>query len=270
MAVFAKFVIGLAGIYGLLVAALYFGQRSLMYHPDRARVAPAQVGLSNVSEEVLATPDGNRLIAWYAKPQDGRPTIVYFHGNAGNLTNRAERVARFQTQGWGVFILGYRSFGGSTGSPSEEANIADGRLALQWLAGKGIKTGDVVLYGESLGTGIATQLAASNDCAGLILDAPFTSMVDAAAYHYPWMWVRPFVTDRYDSASFIIKVKSRILILHGELDRVVPVAMGLELARIAGERTTLTTFKDGDHTNLYDHGGFEKIVSFVNAVHPRR
>lgn len=261
-----KVVAGAFGLYALILLGLYFGQRALMYLPDRQRVDPASVALTGVSERVLNAPDGTRLISWQARARGGAPTILYFHGNAGNLASRAERIKAFQERGWGVLMLSYRGYGGSGGRPSEPANIADGELAFQALLKDGITETDIVIYGESLGTGVAVQIAAKHDVAGLILDAPFTSMVDAAAYHYPWMWVRPFITDRYDSAAHILKVKSPILILHGKQDRVIPVAMGRRLAAIAKDRARLEIFPEGGHVDLYDYGALGKISAFIETL----
>jgi len=277
MALFAKIAFGLAAGYGLLLLGLYFGQRSLIYRPDPRRVTPLQAGLANVTERILKTADGSRLIAWQAAAAAGRPTILYFHGNAGNLSTRAERIGRLQAKGWGVFMLSYRGYGGSSGKPSETANLKDAELALTTLNNEGIATRDIVLFGESLGTGIATQLAARHQqVAGLILNSPFTSMADAAAYHYPWVWVRPFIVDRYDTRSIIAKVACPILILHGEQDRVVPIAMGRELARIAKTRGTgarvtgsgvkLVTYAKGEHMDLDSYGALRDVNKFIESL----
>ena len=264
MTLMLKILTGVFGLYALILLGLYFGQRSLMYVPDRARIDPASIGLRAVVERVLTAPDGTRLITWQAKANDGQPTILYFHGNGGNLSYRTDRIKAFQDLGWGVLMLSYRGYGGSEGHPSEAANVADGELAYQTLLADGVEEGRVVVYGESLGTGVGTQIAAQHKPAGLILDAPFTSMADAAAYHYPWVWVRPFIKDRYDTASHITRVSAPILILHGALDPVVPVSMGRQLAKIAAPNVQLEIFETGDHVDLYEHGALAIIETFIN------
>ena len=112
-----KLLLGLAVAYVLVGVAGYFGQRKLMYFPDRARVQPAEVGLADVAERVLKTPDGARVIAWYGKARPGQPTLLYFHGNGGSLAIRAERIRRFMAEGWGVYMMTYRGYGGGTGKP---------------------------------------------------------------------------------------------------------------------------------------------------------
>jgi uncharacterized protein len=249
-----KIAIGIVCLYALVVGAAYFGQRRLMYFPDRARVAPAQAGLANVEERQLRTPDGARIVAWYGKAKPGQPTLLYFHGNGGGLADRAPRVERFMAEGWGVYMMAYRSYSGSSGSPSEAANVADARLAYGALALEGVDPKSIILYGESLGSGVAARIATERPAAGLILDAPFTSVVTLAAQIYPYLPVRLLLSDRYETDKVIAQVKVPVLILHGEHDRVVPVAMGRVLAGMANEPKKLVTFPNGGHSDLYVNG----------------
>ena len=137
--------------YAAVVLAAYLGQRRLMYFPDRERVRPVDEELANVVEQTLKTPDGARLIAWYGKAKPGNPTILYFHGNAGGLADRAPRIQRFMDEGWGVYMLAYRGYAGSTGHPTETANVADARLAYGALVLEGVDPASIIIYGESIG-----------------------------------------------------------------------------------------------------------------------
>ena len=148
------------------------------------------MGLTGVEERVLKTPDGARVVAWYGKARPGQPTLLYFHGNAGSLADRAARIHRFMGEGWGVYMMTYRGYGGGTGSPSETANVADARLAYGALVQEGVDPASIILYGESLGTGVAVRLATERPAAGLILDAPYTSIVEIAAQAYSYLPVR--------------------------------------------------------------------------------
>jgi hypothetical protein len=151
-------------------------------------------------------------------------------------------------------MMTYRGYGGSTGSPSEAANVGDARLAYAALVREGVPPSSIVAYGESLGSGIAVQLAAELPVAGVILDAPYTSIVDVAAKAYPFLPVRLFLVDRYETTRYIAKIKAPLLILHGERDGVVPVAMGRELARLAPGPKKLVVFPNGHHSDLYVEG----------------
>jgi fermentation-respiration switch protein FrsA (DUF1100 family) len=248
--------LALAGLaaYLLVGLAAYFGQRRLMYFPDRVRTPPAQAGLVGVDERVLKTPDGAQVIAWYGKARPGQPTILYFHGNAGSLAARAPRIERFMGEGWGVYMMSYRGYSGGTGSPTEVHNVADARLAYGALVLEGVEPSSIILYGESLGSGIAVRIAAERPVAGVVLDAPYTSIVDVAAQAYPFLPVRQVLADRYETAKYIAQVRAPLLVLHGERDEVIPVAMGRELVRLANEPKRLVTFPAGGHSDLYIDG----------------
>jgi uncharacterized protein len=260
--------IGAVALCGLALGAVYFGQRRLIYYPDRVRTDPVEAGLAGVEERILKTPDGARVVAWYGKAQPGQPTILYFHGNAGSLANRAPRIERFMGEGWGVYMMTYRGYGGGSGKPTEAHNVADARLAYGALVHEGVEPSSIILYGESLGTGVAVRLAAERQVAGVVLDAPYTSLVDVAAGVYPFLPVRLALADRYESSKYIKQVRAPLLILHGERDDVIPVAMGRELFRLANEPKRLAVFPNGGHSDLYldGNGALEAMRSWVNEL----
>jgi len=252
--VLAKTLLIIALTYVAALAAAYAGQRRLMYFPDRQRITPATVGLPNVVETLVPAPDGAAVVTWYVAARPGKPTILYFHGNAGSLADRQPRIARFMGEGWGVMMMTYRGYGGSTGSPTEIDNVGDAKRTYDALRARGVTAGSIVLYGESLGSGVALQVAADRPVGGLILDAPFTSVVDVAASRY-WMFpVRQLLSDRYESIAHIKRVRVPLLILHGERDRVIPVAMGRALFAAANEPKHIVTFPEGRHSDLYTDG----------------
>jgi hypothetical protein len=257
--------IGAAGLFVAGLCAVYLGQRRLMYFPDRVRTLPAQVGLAAVEERELATPDGARVIAWYGRARPGQPTLLYFHGNAGSLAARVPRIERFMGEGWGIYMMTYRGYGGSTGSATEAANIADARLAYNALVSEGVKPSSIIVYGESLGSGVAVQLAAERQVGGVVLDAPYTSIVDVAVRAYPFLPVRLLLSDRYESSKYIARVQAPLLILHGELDAVIPVAMGRELFGLANEPKRLAIFPAGGHSDLYlgGNGALEALRTWL-------
>lgn len=254
MSMLIKITLAAGAVYVLIVLAAYFGQRSLIYHPSRTRTPPAEAGLAGVEERTLVMPDGARVLAWYGKARPGEPTILYFHGNAGSLVERAERVRRFMSQGWGVYLMTYRGFGGSTGVPSETANVADARLAHGALVQEGVPPGSIVIYGESLGTGVAVRLAVERPAAGLALEAPYTSVADVGTRVYPYLPVRLLLRDRYESSAYIAQVRIPLLVLHGELDRTIPVGMGREMFRLANEPKRLSVLPRAGHADIYLNG----------------
>ena len=187
--------------YAIAVAVMYFAQRRFIYFPDPTRTIPRAAGLANVVERIIATPDGEKIVAWYGKAAVGQPTLLYFHGNGGALELRAGRIARYLDRGRGIFMMSYRGYSGSTGSPSEAKNIADAKLAYEALVADGVSPDDIILYGELLGTGVAIEVAAEKKVAGVILDSPFTSIVERAAQLYPWLPVRLLLQDRYELSN---------------------------------------------------------------------
>lgn len=254
MSLIWKIGIGLVALYAVVAAVAYLGQRRLIYLPDRTRVPPAVVGLPGVEEHVLTEPDGARLIAWWGHAKPGQPTLLYFHGNAGNLADRAARVERFMAEGWGVFMMAYRGYAGSTGSPSEADNVADAKRAFDWLVAAGVPASDIIIYGESLGTGVAAQVAAERKARGLILEAPYTSVIDVGLSRYPFLPVRAFLLDPYETTKVLPRIHMPLLVLHGAQDRVIPVAMGREVAHLANEPKQLVIFPNGRHSDLYLNG----------------
>jgi uncharacterized protein len=266
MLIVAKILATLAAVAFALLLAAYFGQRRLMYFPDRTRTLPADVGLPSVREHIIDAPDGAKIVAWWATAKPGRPTLVYFHGNGGALAARQPRFERFMGEGWGVYMMAYRGYSGSTGSPTEADNVADALRAYDWITCQGVTS--IILYGESLGTGVATQVAALRPSIGLILDAPYTSTWEVGALRYPFLPVHLAMWDRYETRRYIRNVRVPVLVIHGVLDPVIPVAMGREVARLAHEPKTLVEFPRGGHIDLYINGNeaLPHVRAFVNGL----
>jgi uncharacterized protein len=263
-----KLVLVVAAAYALVAVAAFIAQRKLMYFPDRARVAPASFALSGVEERLIKTPDGESLVAWFGRAAPGRPTILYFHGNAGNLANRSERVRKYLGRGMGVFILSYRGYSGSSGRPSERANVADAKLAYGALIAEGVAPEDIIVYGESLGSGVAVQLAAEKPVAGVVLDAPYTAIVDVAAGAYPYFPVRAFLLDRYDSLRYLSRIDAPLLVIHGEEDEVIPVAMGRAVYAAANGPKEIVTFPGAGHSDHHLYGSGDEIFRWIDNLSP--
>jgi uncharacterized protein len=247
-------------------ALVYPFQRKLLFVPLGDRVAPEAVGLTGATEDVITTPDGERLISWTSPAKLGQPTILYFHGNAGSMAWRADRFARLQSAGYGVRMVGYRGFGGSSGSPSERGLIIDALAAYDRMRAEGLAPQDIILFGESLGTGVAVQLAAARPVAGVILDSPYTSTADAGAYHYPYLPVRWLMWDQFNSLAHIAAIRAPLLVVHGARDEVVPYALGQRLFAAAVEPKQFLTLSGEGHTAPLDRGAWAAIVPFVARV----
>ena len=251
--------------YAGVLALMYVFQRSLMYFPDRARTPPAAAGLPQAEEVALKSSDGESLIAWYVLPQGDKPLVIYFHGNGGALNLRADRFRWLTTDGFGLLGLSYRGYGGSSGKPSESGLLLDAMAAYDFAAAR-YPAGRIVLWGESLGTGVAIALAAERPIGGLILDAPFSSAADIGAAAYPFIPVRWFIKDSFRSDERIGKVKAPLLVLHGEMDRIIPIRFGERLFTLANEPKQMVRLPSGDHVDLDDHGAPDAVRAFLNGL----
>ena len=211
--------------YGALVVAVTLYQRSLLYFPGGDVPSPDQAGVPEMQPVTIRTGDGLDLLAWYRPAAGGSealPTIVYFHGNGGNLAMRSFAVRPFLDAGLGVLLVSYRGYGGNPVCPTEQGLYRDGHAALNFLKSLGVPPELTVLYGESLGTGVAVAMAAGRQVGAVILEAPFTSAVDVAAAHYWFLPVRLLQWDRFDSLSRIGAIGAPLLVLYGTVDDIVP------------------------------------------------
>lgn len=249
-------------LYAGAAIVLYATQRSLMYFPDTAHTTPAQAGLPQAEEVPLVAADGVHISAWHVAAKDGKPVILYFHGNGGSLHYHVERFKKLIGDGIGLVALEYRGYGGNPGSPSERGLIADAEAAYAFAAAH-YPAKQIVPWGESLGSGVAVALAAEKPVGRVILEAPFTSAAAVAAQHYWYMPVRLLMKDQFRSDARIAKVKAPLLILHGVHDHVVPYTMGDRLFALANEPKHIVRFLDGDHENLDANGALHAVGRFL-------
>lgn len=231
-------VIAAFGTYLAFLTLVYFGQSSLLYLPDAAGrgliATPAAIGLPY--EDIhLRTEDGVALHGWLVSApvkagQVPRRTLLFFHGNAGNISHRLDSLRIFAELGLDVFIFDYRGYGRSGGSPSEEGTYRDAAAAWHWLTReRGIDPGQIVLFGRSLGAAVAIELATGTDPAGLIVESAFTSVPDLGAELYPFLPVRLLSRYRYDSLGRIASVKAPVLVVHSRGDEIIPFHHGQAL-----------------------------------------
>jgi fermentation-respiration switch protein FrsA (DUF1100 family) len=248
--------------YVALVGLMYVLQRGLMYFPDRARTPPMAAGLPQAAEEILETADGERVIVWHVPPRGDGPVVLYFHGNGGALWLRVPRFQALVADGTGLLALSYRGYGGSTGSPSEQGLILDAQAVYAFATAR-YAPERLVLWGESLGTGVAIALAAEKPVGRLVLEAPFTSAADIAWSAYPFVPVRLLMKDQFRSDERIARVKAPVLMIHGERDRVVPIRFGERLYELAPGPKRFVRLSDGGHEGLDGHGALDEARKFI-------
>lgn len=254
-----------AAIYAAIVALMFVYQRDMMYFPDQIRRVPPShyAMLAGVQEVGLKTSDGLNVVAWYWPAPEGRPTVLLFHGNGGSLRSQRYRLKYFKEAGMGVLMPAYRGYAGSDGTPTEVGLYRDAQAAMDWLNARGVRDEQVVLYGQSLGSGVATKVASERDVALVVLEAPYTSTVDVAAWRFPIVPVQWLMTDRYESIARIGAVKAPLLVLHGDADYVIPQFLGKRLFEAANQPKEGFWPAGVGHTDIFDNGGFATARDFI-------
>lgn len=254
--------------YAGVMLAMYLLQRGLQYHPENKGLTPEAVGLSGVAVNLVDTADGERIVTWYAVAKPGRPTIICFHGNAGEIGDRPRRFQYYAERGFGVLYVSYRGFGGSTGKISETGLVTDALAAYDWLMRQGVAPAQIALLGESLGTGVAVQLAAQKPVGAVALEAPYTSTADIAAAIYWWLPVRLLMKDQFRSADHIGNVTAPVLVIHGEDDTLIPVKYGKALFAAAIEPKEIAVITGFGHEVLFEETTWAREVEFFTRHIP--
>jgi uncharacterized protein len=240
-------------LYLGLVAFFFFDQRNLMYFPTRTYTPLADAGANRAFEEItVRTEDGIDLKAWYA-PATSKPcTIVFFHGNGDNLRTAAPIADPYIAAGYGFLLAEYRGYSGLPGKPTENGLFRDARADVRELMARGIADKRIILFGHSLGTGVAVQMGTEIHAGGVMLLAPFLSIPKAAQVHYPFLPASLLVLDRFDSEKKIAAVREPVVIVNGTQDAVIPPAQGQELFALANEPKEFHSFPGLGHDNLFD------------------
>ncbi len=263
-----EWLIVVTAVFGGLVALIYVAQRSLMYFPERLHTPPAMASLPEAEEVTVNTKDGQRVIVWHVPPRQEKPVVLYLHGNGGALRNRVARFHALIADGNGLIALSYRGYGGSTGSPTEAGLIADAEAAYAFAAAR-YPAERIVLWGESLGSGVAVALAAGHRVGRIVLEGSFTSAADVAAAHaYRFLPVRLLMKDQFRSDLRIAKVTAPLLFLHGGRDWVVPIALGEHLYALANEPKQFVRFSDAGHEDVDMYGAQNAVRAFLVPPSP--
>jgi fermentation-respiration switch protein FrsA (DUF1100 family) len=261
------FLISFLLIYILLALTLYFTQRNFIYFPDTERPDPASFEIVTEIAEVV-TEDDLALQGWYFPPKDGKPVIIYFHGNASHYGNRYSKILPYIEQGYGALLTGYRGYGGNPGSPSEQGFYKDARAYFKFLESKNIPLSKTVIYGESIGSGAATQMATEYKAAGLILEAPFSAVADVARKAYFFLPLNLLLKDQFRNIDKISHVKMPLLIIHGNNDSTIPVALSRRLFEAAQEPKQFVLIEGAGHNDLYSHGASAAVLEFLTKTAP--
>lgn len=257
--------IGLALLgYALAVGAMYLGQRSFIYHPSPIPVDARIMRAAGYAPFAVRTADGLDLTAWRRPGEANKPTIVLFHGNAQDASWRIDIAAQAARHGYGIVLATYRGFGGNPGAPSEDGLYADARATLD-AAGPG----PFVLWGESLGTGVAVMMAAERRVLGVILQSPYTSVAERAGEMMRWLPARALVKDRFDSIARIASIDAPLLIVHGARDTLIPIDHGRALFAAAKPPKTLLELPDRGHSEMHGPEFEAGVRKFLESLASR-
>ena len=252
-------------LFGFIVFfILGFSQRSFLYFPSKEPINISNYDYTGMKEVELTTSDGLVLKSWFKKPnaQEGY-TILIFHGNAGHIGDRVEKFKRFIASGHGLLFLEYRGYGGNPGKPTEKGLYNDALAALKFLSKQYIFSDKIILYGESLGCGIAAKLSSENAFAATILESPYTSIADVAQRHYWYLPAKWIVLDRYEILAIINNIKSPLMVIHGEKDNVISIEFGKKVFDAAPEPKEALFVPNASHNNLFEFNVDEKILGFL-------
>ncbi len=260
-----------AVVYGGLLTGLYLFQRQLLYHPASSVPDAVQAGVAEMRPVALMAADGVNLLGWYRAPQPGKKVLIYFHGNAGHIGHRGYKARQYLDAGHGMLLVSWRGFGGNAGKPTEPGLMLDARAALEFALGTGFMPKDIVLYGESLGSGPAVILAAASAASGkplgaVVLEAPYTSMVDLAQHHYFYIPARYLLADKYEAVQHVAGIAAPLFVVHGERDRTVPIQFGRALFDAAREPKQAVWLAEAEHNNLYEHGAGPAVLKFLDGL----
>ena len=212
--------------------------------------------------------DGTKLHGWYVPHPQARATVLFAHGNGGNLSHRAEILELFANRlAVSVLIFDYRGYGRSEGKPTEAGVLADARAARSWLADRaGVHEGEIVLMGESLGGGVMVDLAGKEGARGLILENTFSSLPDVAAFHYPWIPVKMLMRTQLNSAKKIRDYHGPLLQIHGDADTIIPLAVAERLYDAANPPKRFLLIPGGDHNDPRTPAFTQAIDQFIAGL----
>ncbi|MFQ5949317.1 MAG: alpha/beta hydrolase [Nitrospiria bacterium] len=249
-------------------------EKGFIFFPDKKILqTPADAGLA-FEDVYLSTADGIKINGWFVPHSNGRKTLLWFHGNAGNLSHRVDQLRLLHRElGINIFMIDYREYGRSEGTVSEEGTAQDALASYDYLLTRSdIDPAGIIVFGQSLGAAVAVELAANRGLHGLILEAPFTSIREMAGVVFPWLPIGRFLSTKYDSLSKISRVGTPLLLMHGDRDEIIPYSHGQRLFESAREPKQFYTIPGAGHNDTYLVGGrpyFKAMRQYIEGLPSR-
>ena len=258
-----KYIFSAFLIYLIIGIFLFFLQRKILFNTAGKPKKPNEYNLKNVEEVNITTTDGVNLLAWLSRPKINKPLLIYFHGNSFDIGERAYRIKRYIDEGWGILLLAWRGYSGNSGKPTEKNLYSDAESALSWIKKNcEYKFEEIVIYGESLGASVAVEIGTRYKFKSVILEAPFTSVYDIAKKRYFMFPLKYLILDKFDNYSKIDKILTKVLIISGKKDEVVPHSHSLKLLLKAKEPKSSVFIDEAMHNNLYDFEIEKNVIEF--------
>ena len=254
-------------IYLIIGIILFLFQRKILFNISGKPKKSSEYGLKNIDEFKIITSDNVKLLAWYSEPDQNKPVLLYLHGNSFDIGERAYRIKRYIDKGWGVLLLSWRGYSGNSGKPTEKNLYIDAQASINWLRNnKNFDYNKIVLYGESLGSGVAVEFGTRHKFKSIILEAPFTSIVDIAKKRYFLFPVKYLIFDHFDNYSKIDKILSPLMIISGKKDEIVPHYHSKVLFSKANHPKDNLFIDEAMHNNLYDFHIDKEVIRFNNLL----
>ena len=257
-----KLVIVFLGLYVMIVSALYIFQEKLLFLPTTLEQDYQYQFAYPFEELFLETSDDAIINALHFKAEHPKGVILYFHGNAGDLSRWGKVTEYFVNKNYDVMVMDYRTYGKSKGSLSEAAFYNDAQYCYNYLLNQYQET-QIIVYGRSLGTGIASYIASENQPHQLVLETPYYSILDVAKQRFPVFPVKQLLKYHFPTFTYLPKVICPIAIIHGTDDSIVPYSSGKKLSELGLDNLEFITIKDGNHNNLIEFDAYHKMIKTV-------
>jgi pimeloyl-ACP methyl ester carboxylesterase len=254
-------------LYLLVLALVYFGQRNMMYHPNKKQIHELSFyNIEDAEEIFLITKDKVKLQAWFKKPKENHDMIIFLHGNAGNLEHRVDKLKQLDQMGYGFIIPAWRGFGKSDGTPTKEGLLMDAEAAIDYVKENNYKLSNVIMIGESLGSGVATEMAVKYKFKGLFLITPYTSISDRAGEIYPFLPTKYLTKDNFQVEENIANINQPLFIIHGTKDVVVPFQHSNRIFEHAKQPKKIIIYPGVGHNDYDVKEIFEEMRKFFDGI----
>ena len=263
---FLYLIVVLIFLYVSICTYMYSTQRDILYRPHIIRPPLVDKLNAKIKEVEISTANDVRLKSWFYKNNQNKYTILFLHGNNGNLETRIYKINEFKNLNLNYLIISWRGFNGNNGKPSEQGLYDDARSAVKWLEKNNIPKNRIILYGESLGTGVAAEIAQNEKFAAVILESPYTSIVDVAKVRYPYLPVNLLLKDKFLTIEKIKNISAPVFVIHGILDGMIPVYMGKKVFDEVKSKKYGYFPEHSRHMIRYDSQFISELQRFIKSL----